>query len=106
MSHAIDRLHEKLVSVLIKWDEAEALKEAKRGHVNIYRMGHFLKAAQQAQDDAEANLRDGMPVEEAYLDAVVNNFTPTPRIRAFLRKNVNPTVDVHRGHWTAIKGAR
>ena len=49
MNHVLDRLHQKLVHVLIKWDEADSRREMKRiGRVNIYRMGHLLGAAQRA----------------------------------------------------------
>lgn len=101
MSLVIERLHQKLIHVLIKWDEAESRREAKRGHVNIYRIGHFLKAAQEAQEEAEA--AGGTLL--AYRDAVMMHFTPTPRIRTFLRKNVDPKVDVEHSRWV-VEGVR
>ena len=99
MSLAIERLHQKLIHVLIKWDEAESRREAKRGHANIYRIGHFLKAAQDAEDQAKAAAAGGINEMIAYRDAIAEHFTPTSRIRTFLRKNVDGRVDVEHGRW-------
>jgi len=99
MSLTVDRLHQKLISVLIKWDEAEARRETKRGvRANIYRMGHLLEAAHKTE--AEANANGG--TVEAYRDAMMHNFTVTPRIHTFLKKNVDPKVQVRYGHWTLL----
>jgi hypothetical protein len=106
MSHAIDRLHQKLLHVLITWDKAEERAELKRGRrPNIYRMGIYLKAAQDAEAEAEAAVAAGETVERAYTDAVTEHFTPTAWVRTFLRKYVDSTVDVDRGHWV-VRGER
>lgn len=43
-----------LVGLLTQYDQKESLREMKRGgHPNIYRIGHLLKAAQEAEDDAK-----------------------------------------------------
>lgn len=97
MSHALERLHQKLVHVLVEWDKADARREAKRGHVNIYRLSHLLGAAQRAKEEAEA---EGGALE-AYRDAVMSNFNPSARIKTFLKKNVDASVDVDRGHWVS-----
>jgi len=39
-----------LTHKLIAYDRKESAKEAKRGHVNIYRTGHLLGAAQKVSD--------------------------------------------------------
>lgn len=105
MSHAIERLHQKLIHVLIKWDEAESRAEMKRGRLpNIYRMGHYLKAAQDAQDEAEAEVAEGADPDRAYVDAVTDHFTVTRRIHTFLKK-IDPTVDVQYGNWV-VRGER
>lgn len=43
-----------LVGLLTQHDQKEGLREMKRsGRVNIYRIGHYLKAAQAAEDHAK-----------------------------------------------------
>ena len=102
MSVVIDRLHQKLVSVLIKQDQADSRSEMKRGSSpNIYRMGLLLEAAQCAEADAKA----AGGTAEAYLDAVTEHFNPSARIRTFLRKNIDPTVDADSRGWI-VRGER
>jgi hypothetical protein len=44
-----------LVGLLTQYDQKESLREMKRGgRANIYRLGHYLKAAQSAEDAAKA----------------------------------------------------
>lgn len=45
-----------LTGLLTQYDQKESLREMRRGgRPNIYRLGHYLKAAQAAEDDAKAN---------------------------------------------------
>lgn len=97
MSHAIERLHQKLVHVLIEWDKADAKREAKRGYVNIYRLGHLLGAAQRAQEQAEA---DG-GTKRAYRNALMECFNPSPRILKFIKENLDGGVNYEHGLWRA-----
>lgn len=100
--HEMDlpRLFNQLTHVLVQWDKAEERRELRRGgRVNIYRMGHFLKAKQEAEEDATTRVQQGYTEREAFVRSVMDHFTPSPRINTLLRK-VDSTVDVHRGHWT------
>lgn len=96
MSHVIDRLHQKLVHVLIEQDKADERREIKRGYApNIYRLSHLLRVAQEVKETTEAN---GGTLT-VYADAMMHHFNPSPRIRTFLKKNVDENIDVVRGRW-------
>jgi hypothetical protein len=91
----LKKLHSQLVHLLVKMDEAAARRER---HPNIYRMGLFLKAAQEAEVMAEADVAAGHDATRAFVTAVMANFTPTRRMHTFLKK-IDPTVDVKYGGW-------
>jgi len=82
----------RLVSAVTTADRRESAREAKRpgGRVNIYRIGHYLKAAGEVMAAIDA----GATPEAAFRA----NFTPTAYMNTAAKK-LGLALDVARGNW-------
>lgn len=78
----------KLVSLLTQLDARE-----QRNHPNIYRIGHYLGAAQ----DFNAAVAKGQHPDGAFADI----FVPTRGMHAIARK-LGLRLDVQHGRWVAL----
>jgi len=90
----VDKLHRKLVHVLVENDKKRIAKdEARRIPPNYYALSHELRGAQEARDAATD--------VESYVREIRDRFVPARHLRKFLR-TLDPTVDVHRGEWVNV----
>jgi len=88
----IEAMHTRLVSELTQLDARESQQEAKRRHrVNIYRIAHYLGAAQ-------ATLEDGGDTLESFAKAFADNFVATRGMHG-IAKRLGLPLDVERGDW-------
>jgi hypothetical protein len=77
-----------LGSKLTQYDMRESAREARRGHPNIYRLGHLLDAKQKAEADVAA-VRDRYDPEalDRLRAALAERFTPNfSPVNAVLRQ--------------------
>jgi hypothetical protein len=90
--------HEVLVSLLTQLDEQETARErARRLSPNIYRLAHYLGAAQDMRDDVARGVAPHV--------AFAGMFTPTRGMHHIARTLRFP-LDVERGQWVPREEAR
>lgn len=87
-----DLFRARLVSAVTTADRRESAREAKRpnGRVNIYRIGHYLKAA----NEVMARIDEGATPEGAF----TAHFTPTAYMHTAAKK-LGLAVTVENGKW-------
>ena len=59
---------------LVRYDVATSTREAKRGRVNIYRLGHLLGALQRVRDDVGSRTSDSDADKAGFRMAVYSHF--------------------------------
>ncbi len=88
---ANDLFRARLVSALTHADRKESDRERKRGsRVNLYRLGHYLAAAENVCGEIEAGTAPAL--------AFARSFNPTAAMHR-VAKALGLTLDVQRGRW-------
>jgi len=59
---------------LVRYDVATSAREAKRGHVNIYRLGHLMGALQRVREEVGSRTSDSEADKAAFRMAMYGNF--------------------------------
>jgi hypothetical protein len=59
---------------LVRYDVTESLKETKRGHVNIYRLGHLMGALGRVRDEVGNRTSDNDADKAGFRMAMYQNF--------------------------------
>lgn len=59
---------------LVRYDVATSAREAKRGRVNIYRLGHLMGALQHVRDDVGSRTSDSGADKAGFRMAMYGNF--------------------------------
>ena len=59
---------------LVRYDVATSAREAKRGRVNIYRLGHLLGALQRVRDEVGNRTSDSEADKAGFRMAMYGNF--------------------------------
>lgn len=59
---------------LVRYDVATSAREAKRGHVNIYRLGHLMGALQRVRDEVGNRTSDSEEHKAGFRMAMYGNF--------------------------------
>jgi len=59
---------------LVRYDVATSAREAKRGRVNIYRLGLLMQALQRVRDDVGGHLSDSEEAKAGFRMAMYSHF--------------------------------
>lgn len=86
----------RLASAVTDIDRKESAREAKRGRVNVYRLGIMLNAVAECCAEIEAGAQPWQ--------AFARNFNPTREFHTFARAAGLP-LDVERGRWVKVAPA-